>query len=66
MTQLVSGVTILIVGGLVFWRCLPRGEKTHRLVGTELEPYVAVAFCAAVALGSSLLLSGFIDIYGNG
>jgi hypothetical protein len=32
------------------WPSLPRGGKTHRFVGTELEPYIAVAFCAAVAL----------------
>jgi hypothetical protein len=48
------------------WRrsihCLPRGGKTHRFVGTELEPYVAVAFCAAVALGFTLMLSGIIAL----
>jgi hypothetical protein len=29
---------------------------------TELEPYVAVAFCAAVALSFTLMLSGVIAL----
>jgi hypothetical protein len=65
MTRLVLGVTILVVGALLFWWCLPRNEKTHRFVDTEFEPYVAVAFCAAVALGCSLLLAGAIEHFGE-
>jgi hypothetical protein len=64
MTRLVLGVAILVVGGIVFWWCLPRNGIRHRLVDTEFEPYVAVAFCAAVALGCSLLLAGAIDQFG--
>jgi hypothetical protein len=48
MDLLVSGAIIFVVGAVLFWYCLPRGGKTHRFVGTELEPYIAVAFCAAV------------------
>jgi hypothetical protein len=47
MDLLVSGAIIFAVGAVLFWYCLPRGGKTHRFVGTELEPYIAVAFCAA-------------------
>ena len=59
------GATILIIGGALFWYCLPRRGKTHRFVGTELEPYVAVAFCAAVALSFTLMLSGVIALVGE-
>jgi hypothetical protein len=62
MHLLVSGAIILVVGAVLFWYCLPRGGKTHRFVGTELEPHVAVAFCAAVALSFTLMLSGVIAL----
>jgi hypothetical protein len=48
MDLLVSGAIIFVVGAVLFWYCLPRGGKTHRFVVTELEPYIAVAFRAAV------------------
>ena len=65
MNLLLSGATILIIGAALFWYCLPRGGQTHRFVGTELEPYVAVAFCAAVALSLTLMLSGVIALVGE-
>ena len=62
MHLLVSGAIIFVVGAVLFWYSLPRGGETHRFVGTELEPYVAVAFCAAVALSFTLMLSGVIAL----
>jgi hypothetical protein len=54
----------MIVTSLVFWKCLPRAGKTHRFVGTEWEPYVAIAFCCAFALSFTMILSGVIDSFG--
>jgi hypothetical protein len=62
MDLLIEGAIIFAVGAVLFWHSLPRGGKTHRFVGTELEPYVAVAFCAAVALSLTLMLSGVIAL----
>jgi hypothetical protein len=45
----------------VFWYCLPRGGKTHRLVGIEFESYVAVAFVIAFTVGFCLIFSGFMN-----
>jgi len=60
----VSGGVIFIITALVFWCCLPCDGKYHRFVGTELEPYVGVAFCAAIALSFTMILSGIIDAMG--
>ena len=60
MTFLFSGVAVLLLTTTVFVCCLPRHGKTHRFVGTEMEPYVAVAICADVALGFCLVLSGVL------
>lgn len=65
MTTLIGGIVILAIGAIVFWLCLPRGGVTHRLVGTEWEPYVGVAFCAAVALSLTMILSGVISMAGT-
>ena len=62
MGLLIWGAIIFAVGAVLFWYSLPRGGKTHRFVGTELEPYVAVAFCAAVAISFTLMLSGVIAL----
>ena len=62
MGLLISGAALLVLGVLLFLYCLPRGGKTHRFVGTELEPYVAVAFCAGAALSCSMMLSGVIAL----
>jgi hypothetical protein len=64
MITLVSGIVVLAVTGVVFWMCLPRGGKTHRFVDTEWEPYVSVAFCSAIALGLTMMLSAIIDMAG--
>ena len=60
INPLLTGIAVLAVTVLVFVACLPRGGKRHRFVETELEPYVAVAICAGVALGFSMILSGIL------
>jgi hypothetical protein len=57
MEQLWTGVAVLVITAATLWYCLPRNGKPHRLVGTELEPYVPVALVCGVALGGSLILS---------
>jgi hypothetical protein len=64
--NLLGGIVIFIATAIVFWYCLPSGEKTHRFVGTEWEPYVGVAFCSAVALSLTMLVSGAITVWGGG
>ena len=65
MVSLVSGVAVFVVTAIVFWYCLPRGGKPHRFVDTELEPYIGVAFCSAVALSFTMILSGAIKLAGG-
>jgi len=65
MVSLASGVAVFIVTAIVFWYCLPRGDKLHRFVGTEFEPYVGVAFCSAIALSFTMILSGVINMAGG-
>jgi len=65
MYNLIAGLLIFVATAVVFWYCLPRGGKTHRFVGTEWEPYVGVAFCSAVALGLTMMLSGAISLAGG-
>ncbi len=62
MLSVLAGAAVLVLTAAVFWYCLPRGGRPHRFVGTELEPYVGVAFCAAIALGCTMLLSGIINV----
>ena len=65
MFALLTGLAVLFVTAVVFAWMLPRGGKTHRLVGTELEAYVGVAFCAAVALSLTMILSGVFELLGS-
>jgi hypothetical protein len=62
MLSIIAGAVVLMLTVLVFWYCLPRGGKRHRFVGTEWEPYIGVAFCAATALGSTMVLSGILNL----
>jgi hypothetical protein len=62
MFLLISGVAVFVLTAIVFWICLPRGGKTHRFVGTEWEPYVGVAFCSAIALALTMILSAVLNI----
>lgn len=64
MITFLAGTAVLIVTFFVLWRCLPRDGKMHRFVGTEWEPYVGVAFCAALALSFTMMISGLIDYFG--
>ena len=65
MGSLIGGVIIFVLTAIVFWYCLPRDGKLHRFVDTEWEPYVGVAFCSAVALGLTLMLSGVLNLLGT-
>jgi hypothetical protein len=58
-----GAVTFIFTAGL-FWHCLPRDGKMHRYVGTELEPYIAVAFCSGLALSFTMVLSAVLDMIG--
>jgi hypothetical protein len=62
MFSLITGIVIFVVTGIVFWGFLPRDGKLHRFVGTEWEPYIGVAFCSAVALGMTMMLSGALTL----
>jgi hypothetical protein len=64
MGLLVSGFVVFVLTAIVFWSCLPRDGKLHRFVDTEWEPYVGVAFCSAVALGFTMILSGALNLAG--
>ena len=64
MGTTVAGFVIFIITAFVFWYCLPHDGKYHRFVGTELEPYVGVAFCSAIALSFTMILSGLISAFG--
>ena len=64
MLTAVAGFIVFAITVLVFWYCLPRNGRYHRFVGTELEPYVGVAFCAAIALSFTMILSGIINVVG--
>jgi hypothetical protein len=65
MGSLIGGVIVFVLTAIVFWYCLPRDGKLHRFVDTEWEPYVGVAFCSAVALGLTMMLSGVLNIAGG-
>lgn len=62
MLTLASGLGVFVLTAVVFWYCLPRGGRPHRFVGTEIEPYVGVAFCSAIALAFTMMLSGAINL----
>jgi len=66
MPSLLAGLVVLAVTVAVFIFMMPRHGKMHRFVGTELEAYVGVAFCSAVALSFTLILSGTINLAGGG
>jgi hypothetical protein len=65
MGSLIGGVIVFVLTAIVFWYCLPRDGKLHRFVDTEWEPYVGVAFCSAVALGLTMMLSGALNLLGT-
>ena len=54
-------IGVIISVGLL-WYFLPRQGKTHRLVGTQLEPYIAIAFCGGLGLSCTLILSATFDL----
>jgi hypothetical protein len=65
MIFLACGLVVLAITAVVFWRCLPRDGKLHRFADTEWESYVGVAFCSAIALSFTMVLSGVIGLAGT-
>ena len=66
MIVLISGLVVMAATVAAFIYMMPRHGKMHRFVGTELEAYVGVAFCSAVALGCTMILSGAINFATGG
>lgn len=65
MLSILGGIVVLVLTGAVFIAMMPRGDKLHRFVNTEWEPYIGVAFCSATALGLTLALSGVLNLFGS-
>ena len=66
MLSLLSGLVVFVLTAIVFWYSLPRNGEPHRFVDTEWEPYIGVAFCSAIALSFTLILSGALNLVGGG
>ena len=64
MNLLITGIVVLIAALGLLIALMPRGGRTHRFVETELEPYVAVAITAMLALAFTLLMSGAMTAVG--
>ena len=64
MVLMIAGIVVLVLTALALIALMPRDGKVYRLAGTEFEPYVSVAFTAAVALGFTMTLSGAINLFG--
>jgi uncharacterized membrane protein len=64
MFTLIAGVITFALTAAAFMALRPKGEKLHRWANTEWEPYIAVALCGGVALGSTMVVSALITMYG--
>ena len=64
MTLIVAGLAMLLLTTALFVALMPRRGRTHRFVGTELEPYIAVGLTSLVALSFTMLLSGVLTYMG--
>jgi hypothetical protein len=65
MLSILGGIVVLVLTVVVFIAFMPRGDKLHRFVNTEWEPYIGVAFCSATALAVTLTLSGVLNLLGT-
>ncbi|MFN3658345.1 MAG: hypothetical protein ACK4UO_13925 [Pseudolabrys sp.] len=64
MATLLAGAAMFAAAVVVLRQILPRNGQPHRLVATFLEPLVAIAICAGLGLGFTLILSGIQDQLG--
>lgn len=55
------GVGIFIISLVVFGYILPRNGKPHRIVGTQFEPYAAIAVVGSAAFGLGLVVVWIVD-----
>ena len=55
------GIGILSITAFLFVGVLPKNGKTHRLVGTQWEPYFAIVFVGGAALGIGLMALWVIE-----
>jgi hypothetical protein len=65
MLLLIAGIAVFVVTAGVFWALLPSGDKLHRWVNTEWEPYISVALCSGVAMAFTMMLSGVLNLLGT-
>ena len=59
---LTAGIVVFLITAGFFWSLLPSGDKYHRWVNTEWEPYISVAICAGIALSFTMILSSVLNL----
>lgn len=64
MTTLMLGSALFLAGAGLFWQALPRHGGVRWFVGTQWEPYVAVAITSVAGLGFTFVLSGLVAVFG--
>jgi hypothetical protein len=60
--SLLLGLGLLAATTAAFWRCLPSGDKPHRIVDSPLESLAAVALCTGFAFGATMFVAGVAQI----
>jgi hypothetical protein len=64
MAVLIAGIAVFAATLALFAHCLPRDGRTHRYVGTRLEPYMALGFCGGFAFGFAMVLTSLLNMIG--
>ena len=63
MFYVLSGLVVVIVTTLLFWRCLPRNGECHRLAKTAWAPYLSFLFVGGFAFGLAIVIAGIAEMF---
>ena len=63
MIEVMTGLALVLVSALLFWRLLPRNGECHRLVQTMWAPYISIGFTAGFAFGIAMMVSGVVQLF---
>ena len=63
MVHIITGLALVLVSALLFWRLLPRNGECHRLLRTIWAPYISIGFTAGFAVGIAMMVSGVVQLF---
>ena len=63
MIDVLTGLALLLVTALLFWKVLPRNGQRHYLATTVWAPFLSIGLTSGLAFGIAMTVAGVVKLF---